>query len=57
LGTTSRIRGGTCGTIGDEKAGVAFWARAGGFVAGALLILLFTDDELVAKHRAMARYV
>ena len=42
-------------TIGDEKGGVAFWAHAGGFIAGALLILLFKDDDLVAKHRAMAR--
>ena len=41
-------------TLGDEKGGVAFWAHAGGFIAGALLILVFKDDELVAKHRAMA---
>jgi membrane associated rhomboid family serine protease len=34
---------------------VAFWAHAGGFIAGALLILLFRDPELVAQHRAMAR--
>ncbi len=44
-------------TLGDERGGVAFWAHAGGFIAGAILILLFRDDELVAKHRAMARYV
>jgi membrane associated rhomboid family serine protease len=43
-------------TIGDEKGGVAFWAHAGGFIAGAILILVFKDDGLVAKHRAMARY-
>jgi membrane associated rhomboid family serine protease len=41
-------------TIGDEKGGVAFWAHAGGFIAGAILILVFKDNELVAKHRAMA---
>jgi membrane associated rhomboid family serine protease len=41
-------------TIGDEKGGVAFWAHAGGFIAGAVLILVFKDNELVAKHRAMA---
>jgi len=44
-------------TLGDEKGGVAFWAHAGGFIAGAILILVFKDDDLVAKHRAMARYV
>jgi len=44
-------------TLGDEKGGVAFWAHAGGFVAGALLIMLFRDPELVAKHRALARTV
>jgi membrane associated rhomboid family serine protease len=43
--------------LGDDRGGVAFWAHAGGFIAGALLILLFKDDELVARHRAMARYV
>jgi len=42
-------------TIGDDKGGVAFWAHAGGFLAGAVLILLFKDDGLVAKHRAMSR--
>jgi membrane associated rhomboid family serine protease len=44
-------------TIGDEKGGVAFWAHAGGFIAGALLIQAFKDRTLVAKHRALARYV
>jgi membrane associated rhomboid family serine protease len=43
--------------IGDDKGGVAFWAHAGGFIAGAVLILAFKDDDLVARHRAMARYV
>jgi membrane associated rhomboid family serine protease len=43
--------------IGEEKGGVAFWAHAGGFIAGALLILLFKDDDLVTKHRALARTI
>jgi membrane associated rhomboid family serine protease len=43
-------------TLGDDKGGIAFWAHAGGFIAGALLILVFKDDDLVAQHRAMARY-
>jgi membrane associated rhomboid family serine protease len=42
-------------TLGDDKGGVAFWAHAGGFLAGAVLIQLFKDDALVAKHRAMSR--
>jgi membrane associated rhomboid family serine protease len=44
-------------TIGDDKGGVAFWAHAGGFVAGAILIMVFRDPELVARHRALARTV
>jgi membrane associated rhomboid family serine protease len=30
--------------------GVAFWAHVGGFVAGAVLILLFRDKRLLARH-------
>jgi membrane associated rhomboid family serine protease len=37
-------------TIGATGGGVAFWAHAGGFIAGALLVLLFKDAALVAKH-------
>ncbi len=44
-------------TLGDDKGGVAFWAHAGGFVAGALLIQIFKDPGLVAKHRAIARTI
>jgi membrane associated rhomboid family serine protease len=43
------------GLASGEGGGVAFWAHAGGFVAGALLIHLFRDPELVAKHRALAQ--
>ena len=43
------------GGLAGEEGGVAFWAHAGGFVAGAALIYLFRDQELVAKHRALAR--
>ena len=32
-------------TLGDERGGVAFWAHAGGFVAGAVLILVFKDPS------------
>jgi membrane associated rhomboid family serine protease len=30
--------------------GVAFWAHVGGFVGGALLALVFKDDELLLNH-------
>jgi membrane associated rhomboid family serine protease len=39
-------------SFGSENGGVAFWAHAGGFLAGVLLIALFKDRELVARHRA-----
>ncbi|HYF39948.1 MAG TPA: rhomboid family intramembrane serine protease [Gemmatimonadales bacterium] len=45
------------GGLSSEEGGVAFWAHAGGFVAGAALIAYFRDPELVAKHRALARTV
>jgi membrane associated rhomboid family serine protease len=43
------------GLASSSEGGVAFWAHAGGFIAGALLIQQFKDQELVAKHRALAR--
>jgi membrane associated rhomboid family serine protease len=43
------------GGLAQGEGGVAFWAHAGGFVAGALLIHVFRDPELVAKHRVLAR--
>jgi membrane associated rhomboid family serine protease len=43
------------GLTSGEGGGVAFWAHAGGFIAGAALIYLFRDPGLVAKHRAMAK--
>jgi membrane associated rhomboid family serine protease len=43
------------GLTSGEGGGVAFWAHAGGFIAGAILINLFRDPVLVAKHRAMAQ--
>ncbi|HEX7081839.1 MAG TPA: rhomboid family intramembrane serine protease [Gammaproteobacteria bacterium] len=38
------------GSIGAEGGGVAFWAHVGGFVAGAVLVLVFRDPRLVARH-------
>jgi len=43
------------GLAGSSEGGVAFWAHAGGFIAGALLIQVFKDPQLVAQHRAMSR--
>jgi membrane associated rhomboid family serine protease len=37
-------------SIGAEGGGVAFWAHVGGFVAGALLVLLFRDRRLLERH-------
>ena len=37
-------------SIGATGGGVAFWAHIGGFVAGMVLILVFKDEELLAKH-------
>jgi len=45
------------GGLSREEGGVAFWAHAGGFVAGAILIYFFRNPELVEKHRALARTV
>lgn len=45
------------GSLSGEAGGVAFWAHAGGFIAGAILIHLFRDSELVAKHRALSKTV
>ncbi|MFL5471932.1 MAG: rhomboid family intramembrane serine protease [Gemmatimonadales bacterium] len=45
------------GGLASGEGGVAFWAHAGGFVTGAVLISIFRDPTLVAKHRALARTV
>ena len=38
------------GTLGAQGGGVAFWAHAGGFVGGAVLVLLFRNPRLLARH-------
>ncbi len=45
------------GGLAQGEGGVAFWAHAGGFIAGAILIYMFRNPELVAKHRALSRTV
>lgn len=41
---------GGVGSIGAHGGGTAFWAHIGGFVVGAVLVLLFKDEKLVARH-------
>jgi membrane associated rhomboid family serine protease len=43
------------GSAASGEGGVAFWPHVGGFVAGALLIFVFKDDDLVAQHRAVSQ--
>jgi membrane associated rhomboid family serine protease len=38
--------------MGEQGGGVAFWAHAGGFVAGVVLVKLFARPENVRAHRA-----
>lgn len=35
---------------GQQGGGVAFWAHVGGFVAGALLVLIFKNPRLLHRH-------
>jgi membrane associated rhomboid family serine protease len=37
-------------SLGAHSGGIAFWAHVGGFAAGAVLVLMFRDPELVARH-------
>ena len=37
-------------SLDTPGGGVAFWAHAGGFAAGALLVLLFRDPRLLRRH-------
>jgi membrane associated rhomboid family serine protease len=39
-------------SLGREGGGVAFWAHVGGFAAGSVLVLLFRDPKLMARHPA-----
>jgi membrane associated rhomboid family serine protease len=45
-----QILGGLSEVGGGQGGGVAFWAHAGGFVAGALLIKLFVTSRRVQEH-------
>jgi membrane associated rhomboid family serine protease len=39
--------------VASDVGGVAFWAHVGGFVAGAVLVWLFRDQEAVAHQNAI----
>jgi len=49
-----QLAAGLPGRAGAAPGGVAFWAHVGGFVAGALLVPLFRDRVLLARHRRAA---
>lgn len=38
------------GMTAREEGGVAFWAHVGGFAAGALLVFVFKNKHLLARH-------
>ncbi len=42
---------GVYSSSGNTGGGVAFWAHIGGFVAGAVLIFIFKNEQLLAKHQ------
>ena len=44
--------GGLAGLASEEGGGVAFWAHAGGFVAGLVLVKFFARTDYVLAHRA-----
>ncbi|MEZ4457995.1 MAG: rhomboid family intramembrane serine protease [Gemmatimonadales bacterium] len=37
-------------SVARESGGVAFWAHAGGFVAGMVLVFLFRNPELIRER-------
>jgi membrane associated rhomboid family serine protease len=43
---------GGLGSIGAEGGGVAFWAHAGGFVAGVVLVKAFASNRRLQAHRS-----
>ena len=45
-----QLLGGAVSLSRHGEGGVAFWAHVGGFAAGALLVLVFRDPRLMARH-------
>jgi membrane associated rhomboid family serine protease len=38
--------------VGGEGGGVAFWAHGGGFLAGVVLVKIFSRRDRVAQHES-----
>jgi membrane associated rhomboid family serine protease len=47
-----QVFGGITSVVGEQGGGVAFWAHLGGFIAGLVLVKLFTTSDRLAQHRA-----
>jgi membrane associated rhomboid family serine protease len=45
-----QLLGGAVGLGSATQGGTAFWAHVGGFATGALLVRIFRDRELLARH-------
>ena len=43
--------GGLAGLAAEEGGGVAFWAHAGGFVTGLVLVKLFARPDYIRAHQ------
>jgi membrane associated rhomboid family serine protease len=52
-----QVLSGLPGLGGDGGGGVAFWAHVGGFVAGLVLVRVFTRQDFLDAHRAQTRRV
>jgi membrane associated rhomboid family serine protease len=46
-----QLLGGLPALAGESGGGIAFWAHAGGFLAGVALVFVFRDHRLLAAHR------
>jgi membrane associated rhomboid family serine protease len=47
-----QLVGGFSSTAAEAEGGVAFWAHVGGFIAGVILVKLFTTRAHLEAHRA-----
>jgi membrane associated rhomboid family serine protease len=45
-----QIFGGLSSIVSEQRGGVAFWAHAGGFIAGVVLVKLFERRDRIAAH-------
>jgi membrane associated rhomboid family serine protease len=47
-----QLFGGFTSIAAEAEGGVAFWAHVGGFIAGVVLVKLFTTRSHLAAHQA-----